>query len=26
VSNDPTFGLTVGYNFGSKGASRARRH
>jgi hypothetical protein len=26
VSNDPTYGLTVGYNFGSKGASRARRH
>jgi hypothetical protein len=23
--NDPTFGLSVGYNFGSKGASRARR-
>ena len=25
VINDPTFGLSVGYNFGSKGASRARR-
>jgi hypothetical protein len=25
VFNDPTFGLSVGYNFGSKGASRARR-
>jgi outer membrane autotransporter protein len=24
--SDPTFGLTVGYNFGSKGASKARRH
>jgi Outer membrane protein beta-barrel domain len=24
--SDPTFGITVGYNFGSKGASRARRH
>jgi hypothetical protein len=24
--NDPTFGLTVGYNFGSKGVSKARRH
>ena len=24
--NDPTFGITVGYNFGSKGVSRARRH
>jgi hypothetical protein len=23
--NDPTFGLSVGYNFGSKGTSRARR-
>ena len=23
--NDPTFGLSVGYNFGSKGVSRARR-
>jgi hypothetical protein len=23
--NDPTFGLSVGYNFGSKGAARARR-
>jgi hypothetical protein len=26
VINDPTFGLTVGYNFGSKGVSKARRH
>jgi hypothetical protein len=25
VSSDPIFGLTVGYNFGSKGVSRARR-
>jgi hypothetical protein len=25
ISNDPAFGLTVGYNFGSKGVSRARR-
>jgi opacity protein-like surface antigen len=25
VSSDPVFGLTVGYNFGSKGVSRARR-
>jgi hypothetical protein len=25
VFNDPTFGLSVGYNFGSKGVSRARR-
>jgi opacity protein-like surface antigen len=24
--SDPTFGITVGYNFGSKGSSRARRH
>jgi hypothetical protein len=24
--SDPTFGITVGYNFGSKGASKARRH
>ena len=24
--SDPTFGLTVGYNFGSKGPSKARRH
>jgi hypothetical protein len=24
--NDPTFGVTVGYNFGSKGISKARRH
>jgi hypothetical protein len=24
--NDPTFGVTVGYNFGSKGVSKARRH
>jgi outer membrane autotransporter protein len=24
--NDPTFGLSVGYNFGSKGVSKARRH
>jgi hypothetical protein len=24
--NDPTFGLSVGYNFGSKGISKARRH
>jgi hypothetical protein len=26
VFNDPTFGLSVGYNFGSKGVSKARRH
>jgi hypothetical protein len=26
VINDPTFGLSVGYNFGSKGVSKARRH
>jgi outer membrane autotransporter protein len=26
INNDPTFGLTVGYNFGSKGVSKARRH
>jgi outer membrane autotransporter protein len=25
LSSDPVFGLTVGYNFGSKGVSRARR-
>jgi opacity protein-like surface antigen len=25
LSTDPIFGLTVGYNFGSKGVSRARR-
>jgi hypothetical protein len=24
--SDPTFGLTVGYNFGNKGVSKARRH
>jgi len=24
--NDPTFGVTVGYNFGSKGAVKSRRH
>jgi hypothetical protein len=24
--NDPTFGLSVGYNFGSRGVSKARRH
>jgi hypothetical protein len=24
--NDPTFGITVGYNFGNKGVSKARRH
>ena len=24
--NDPTFGVSVGYNFGSKGISKARRH
>jgi len=24
--NDPTFGVTVGYNFGSKGAAKSRRH
>lgn len=24
--NDPTFGITVGYNFGSKGISKSRRH
>jgi outer membrane protein with beta-barrel domain len=26
LSNDPTFGVTVGYNFGSKGVSKSRRH
>lgn len=26
VSSDPIFGLSVGYNFGNKGASKARRH
>jgi opacity protein-like surface antigen len=26
ISSDPAFGLTVGYNFGSKGVSKARRH
>jgi Outer membrane protein beta-barrel domain len=26
LSNDPTFGISVGYNFGSKGVSKARRH
>ena len=26
LSNDPAFGITVGYNFGSKGAAKARRH
>jgi hypothetical protein len=26
VINDPTFGLSVGYNFGSKGVAKARRH
>jgi hypothetical protein len=26
LTNDPTFGITVGYNFGSKGVSKARRH
>jgi Outer membrane protein beta-barrel domain len=25
-SSDPIFGLSVGYNFGSKGVSKARRH
>jgi opacity protein-like surface antigen len=25
-NSDPSFGLTVGYNFGSKGVSKARRH
>jgi hypothetical protein len=25
-NSDPTFGITVGYNFGSKGVSKARRH
>ena len=25
VFNDPTFGITVGYNFGSRGVSKARR-
>jgi hypothetical protein len=25
LTNDPTFGVTVGYNFG-KGGSSARRH
>ena len=24
--SDPTFGITVGYNFGNKGVSKARRH
>jgi Outer membrane protein beta-barrel domain len=24
--SDPTFGITVGYNFGGRGASKARRH
>ena len=24
--NDPTFGVSVGYNFGSKGVSKSRRH
>jgi outer membrane autotransporter protein len=24
--SDPTFGITVGYNFGNKGAAKARRH
>ena len=24
--SDPTFGLTVGYNFGSKGVAKSRRH
>jgi opacity protein-like surface antigen len=24
--NDPTFGISVGYNFGSKGAAKSRRH
>jgi len=24
--NDPTFGVSVGYNFGSRGVSKARRH
>ena len=24
--NDPTFGVSVGYNFGNKGVSKARRH
>jgi hypothetical protein len=26
LSNDPAFGISVGYNFGSKGAAKARRH
>ena len=26
ISNDPIFGLSVGYNFGSRGVSKARRH
>jgi hypothetical protein len=26
VSNDPAFGISVGYNFGSKGVSKSRRH
>jgi Outer membrane protein beta-barrel domain len=26
LENDPTFGLSVGYNFGNKGVSKARRH
>jgi hypothetical protein len=26
VVNDPTFGVSVGYNFGSKGVSKARRN
>ena len=26
LQNDPTFGVSVGYNFGSKGVSKSRRH
>jgi len=26
LNNDPIFGLSVGYNFGSKGVAKARRH
>jgi hypothetical protein len=26
LTNDPTFGVSVGYNFGSRGVSKSRRH
>jgi outer membrane autotransporter protein len=26
LTNDPTFGITVGYNFGGRGVSKSRRH